>query len=71
MPAWEDVAAMKACRIAGAHRGALHVPKAGSAVSSRVGRLSSLIAAVYVFGCDGHFYASTLFESHIIAIFVN
>jgi hypothetical protein len=24
MPAWEDVAAMKACRIAGAHRGALH-----------------------------------------------
>jgi hypothetical protein len=40
-------------------------------VSSRVGWLSLLIVAVDVFGCDGNLNVSTLFEPHIITIFVS
>jgi hypothetical protein len=40
-------------------------------VSRRVGWLSLLIVAVDIFGCDGNLNVSTLFEPHIITIFVS
>jgi hypothetical protein len=52
-----------------------HVPrfsgKVQATVSRRVGGLSSLIVAVDVFGCDGNLNVSTLFEPHIITMFVS